>query len=241
MSIDWIHKLSPLLAGGWEITPTNRIKPKEAMVEMVKDLPWIYSNVLFDCTVWNKVFHVVVTEKRLVHSHCHNCIKVVGKPKTLHDLVVIEAIQSSMLFPCKCGIDRRDNTQDIYGAFWYNRGFDEARMRFRILRKRLNDEGLEHVPLIIKKACTEFENEMGPSSKWEKPTPEQLGLERDLDNVLDYEPQPPVRMPDLLTAHTHQLWIHWAFQHGDDTYLEFTNRERIHEPLVTYNPKGRNK
>ena len=236
MAQDWVHILKPLLDGGWEVTPNDKIKPITEI--MAKDMPWSYSNVLFDCTVWNKVFHVVVSNKKLVHSHCHDCIKIVAKPKTLRDLVKIELIQKDMLFPCKCGIDRRSNTQDIYGAFWYNRGFDEARMRFPLIRARMDKAGLKKVPLIIKRGCTEFENAIGPSDKWKPPTAEQIQLEEDLDSVLDYTSRPPTEIPTLIENHTHHLWTYWAFQHGDDTYLDFTNGVRIHEPLVTYDPEG---
>ena len=233
MSKDWITVLRPLLKNSWEVVD-GKVQPGKEILGT--DLPWIYAHVDFDCTVWNRIFHEVVSNKTQVHSHCHDCIKIVAKPKTLRDLVKIEMIQEDMLFPSKCGIDRRENTQDIYGAFWYNRGFDEARMRYKLIRERLDKEGLKKVKLIIKKACTEFENELGPTDKWKRPSKEQLQEEKDLDAVLNYHPTSPSLIPEIVKDRTHHIWIHWAFQHGDNTYLEFTNGVKIHEPLVTYPP-----
>jgi hypothetical protein len=234
MTKDWIVVLAPLLNSGWEVVD-GKIQPGKSVV--APELPWIYAHVDFDCTPWNRIYHEIVTGKTFVHSHCHDCIKVVAKPKTLRDLVKIEMIQADMLFPGKCGIDRRENTQDIYGAFWYNRGFDEARMRYKLIRKRMNKEGLKKVKLIIKKACTEFENELGPTDKWKRPDKAQLQDEKDMHSVLNFKPTPPSLIPEIVRDRTHHMWIHWAFQHGDNTYLDFTDGVKIYEPLVTYDPE----
>ena len=235
MAFDWIETLRPLHDSGWRLVD-GKFEPKDTIVAI--DLPWVFAHVDFDCTVWNKIFHEVVTQGSQVHSHCHDCIKIVAKPKTLKDLVTIEAIQQDMLFPCKCGIDRRDNTQATYAAFWYNRGFPEARFRYKEIRKRFDAEGLEHVEMIIKKGCTEFENRIGPSTDWPAPDEEQLEREKGLLNHIRYTPTPPTSIPELVENHTHHLWINWAFQHGDNTYLEFTDEVPIHEPLVTFDPEG---
>lgn len=235
MNQNWIEKLRPLLNAGWEIVD-DKIQPSKHAYQA--DLNWVFANVDFDCTKWNKIYHEVVTKETLVHSHCHDCIKIVAKPKTLKDLVAIESIQQDMLYPCKCGIDTRFNTQVIYGAFWYNRGFVEARARYGEIRKRFDEEGLKHVDLIIKKACTEFENRLGPTPDWERPTEEQLTEEKELDAVIRWDPKPPNNIPEFILHNTHELWVKWAFKHGDDTYLEFTDNKRVYEPLVTYDPEG---
>jgi hypothetical protein len=235
MTQDWITLLKPLQQGGWELVDG---KYQPAKTNVATDLPWIYAHVDFDCTLWNRVFHEVVANLTQVHSYCHDCIKVVAKPKTLRQLVRIEEIQSDMLFPGKCGIDRRENTQDIYGAFWYNRGFDEARMRYKLIRKQLDKAGMKSVKLIIKKACTEFENRLGPSNKWKRPNKVQMQLEEDMHERLRYNPTSPSMIPQIVKDRTHHLWVNWAFQHGDNTYLDFTDGVPIQEPLVTYNPEG---
>jgi hypothetical protein len=231
---DWIDKLQPLLNAGWEVED-GKLQPSK--IQIATDLNWIFQNVDFDCTLWNKLYHEIVTNKTKIHSHCHDCIKIVAKPKTLHDLAIIEMIQETMLYPCKCGIDTRPNTQVIYGAFWYNRGFTEARARYRKIKERFIEEGIEHVPLIIKKGCTEFENRLGDSTKWKRPTAEQLQEEKDLESVIRYTPMPPNNIPELIKHHTHHLWVKWAYQNGDNTYLEFTNGIPLYEPLVTFSPE----
>lgn len=233
---DWLSILKPLTDARWTWNPHGRIEAPQ--VALVPELNWIYQHVLFDCTEWNAIFHNIVAKKTMVHSHCHNCIKIVAKPKTLRQLVKIEAIQAKMLYPCKCGIDMRDNTSVIYGAFWYNRGFQEARDRYKHIRKMFNKNGLRSVPLIIKKACTEFENAMGPTDKWKPPTPEQLALEKDLVDHMDYLPTSPNCTKEAWIIRTHIKWVQWAYEHGDETYLDFTNGVPIHQPLVTYDPEG---
>jgi hypothetical protein len=229
---DTTRLLLPLLKQGWALKNTGKFTP--VSITMAVDLPWVYSNVEFDCTVWNAIFHNTVAQKRMVHSHCHNCIKIVAKPKTLRDLVKIETIQRSMLFPCKCGIDRRPHTHALYGAYWYNRGFEEAKFRYEILKERFEEDEISHIPLIIKKACTEFEMAMGPTDQWKPPTQEQLALEKRVEALLDWRPTPPTLIPDHIVTHTHHLWVAWAYQHGDETYKDFTNGEPLYPELVTY-------
>jgi len=91
-------------------------------------------------------------------------------------------------------------------------------------------EGLPKI--ILKRGCTEFEQNCGPSDKWES-TPDQEEYER-LSEDAFVQDFPNFRQSDHQIAQITQKWIHNAFRWGDLSYLKFTNNNRLFSPPVTY-------
>ncbi|KPK37048.1 MAG: hypothetical protein AMJ69_12720, partial [Gammaproteobacteria bacterium SG8_47] len=88
------------------------------------------------------------------------------------------------------------------------------------------------VPVILKRACTEFEHEVGPSDKWEV-TDEQRHIEALVDRWVVQDPMVQDQ-PDYLINRVHRRWVEFAYAAGDGTYAHFTNGEPIYPAYVTY-------
>lgn len=91
--------------------------------------------------------------------------------------------------------------------------------------------------VILKRGCTEFEQNVGPSDKWDESVDEDQ-LEQEYlwkdSFVLDF---PNMKQSDHQLAQVIQKWIHNAYQWGDQSYLQYTNFNRLYKPPVTYHDK----
>jgi hypothetical protein len=228
-------------SGGWYVDENNKIR--RAMVIPMQETPWRYFNVHFACVKWFDLFHHTLTQGTLVHSHCQSCFKVCVVPRALVELVAIEAFQDehSKADPnvhCKCGADIREFTNQLWLAVWYTRSLEEAQQRYAevhdFLTQVYGDKAPDHY---IKLACTEFERNVGPSDQYTV-TKAQLELEKKLDEALDFEPyEQSMAQPQLIIDRVHEMWVNWAFAHGDKTYLTLTNGVPLERPAVRY-PTG---
>lgn len=203
--------------------------------------PWHYIRHQhgFDCFTWHHVLFDIFSKPRVlgypfVPSGCHDCYKVVVRPQTLKQLFLLEKLQMACNWSCKCGIEVRDSVHGLYGGYFYNKGLEAGLKRFKDVRKAINEiEGLGwEVPVVLKRACTEFELECGPSDKWTI-TPEQLKIEEMVDQYLVKDDVIRTQ-PEHVVKHIHRKWIEFAYKHGDPTYLEFTNGTPLFRPPVTY-------
>jgi len=202
-------------------------------------LPWNYT-VLGgeDCFIWTNLMFDNMgarTSHQFVPEYCHGCYKVVARPKTVVQLFAIEKLQYELGRPAKCGIEVREYTPALYGAYWYNRGVEAGRECYKVVRAAIDEaDGLgPDVDVYLKHACTEMERKYGDSDKWEPPTKEQLHIEQTIKDHIVYDPTIQDQPPHFL-RHTHRRWIEWAFQHGDDTYKVFTGGKPLERPPVTY-------
>lgn len=203
--------------------------------------PWHYVKHRweFDCHTWHHIIFEFFGKKRLlgrpfVPSKCQECFKVVVRPQTLKQLFLLEKLQERLDRPCKCGVEVRDTVHGLYGGYFYCHGLEEGVARYREVRAAINAaEGLGwEVPVILKRACTEFELECGPSDKWTV-TPEQLKIEAMVDQFIVKDDVARVQ-PAHVVRHIHRKWIEFAWKHGDGTYAEFTNGRPLYPPPVTY-------
>lgn len=129
-----------------------------------------------NCTLWKTVIFNCISmqlppEKQFIPSGCLDCYKVVVRPQTYVQLFLLEDLMEKLQYPCKCGIETRETVRGLYGGYFYCRGVEEGRERYKQV-----DEVLSHdhnykiwsMPkLILKRACTEYEQYFGPSDKWE--------------------------------------------------------------------------
>ncbi len=121
--------------------------------------PWrhfVYDLERYQCQKWHYVFHNVFLgdgpQVSFVPSHCQDCYKVVVKPRTWPEFMWLNDVMEGMSRHSKCGIEKRFYVQGMYGAFFYNRGLEEAHKTLEIVR-----DCLKGAPIILKRACTEYE------------------------------------------------------------------------------------
>lgn len=204
------------------------------------DSPWhhVRMHPMLKCTLWHQIMFDVISlnlpsNQRFVPSNCHQCYKVVVRPKTLKQLFALLEMQKRLDLPSKCGIERRESVHGLYGGYFYNIGLEAGRECYKKIRGEVdNDQKLgRDITVLLKKACTEYEHEMGPSDKWQI-TEDQLAIEG-LAETLIAQNDVLQRQAEHIQRHIHLKWIEWAYAMGDPTYAEFTDGP-LYEPYVTY-------
>lgn len=232
------ERLVPLSTEGWPWQEDGRIQRLET--QPLAETPWIYQNMTFQCVKWHQIFFEMISDRTMVHSHCHDCFKVVIMPRSLEELVLLENMQASSGLECKCGIELREfvKRKRLYGGYFYNRGVEQGRERFKFVRdwaqhvfETQGDNPLldltypSPMPVILKRGCTEFEKAIGPSDQWEI-TDEQWALEEELDKKMDFEPFGEFPQHENLKEFVRVSWLRWAHHHGDMTYVKYTPEKK---------------
>ena len=165
---------------------------------------------------------------------------------TFKEVMKIEKLQLWMDTASKCGMDVRDYTPYIWGAYWYFSSKEEAQRSYNKIKGYLNLIN-DEIEVLVKRSCTEFEMKLGPSSEWDNLDIVWKEKESVLDEwVYRVEQQPPPQHK-LIKKNVRNRMMHWAHKHGDMTYKEFnrgndllhTVRKNVDQPMcpaVTYNP-----
>ena len=204
------------------------------------DTPWhhVRMHPMIKCTLWHQIMFDIVSrnlpaEQRFVPSSCQHCYKVVVRPRTLKQLFALLEMQKKMDLPSKCGIEKRESVHGLYGGYFYNLGLEAGRDCYKKVRVAVNDTpGLgPDVTVLLKRACTEYEHELGRSDKWEI-TDLQLQIEGLVETLMATN-DTMQRQPEHVQRYVHLKWIEWAYAMGDPTYAEFTDGP-LYEPYVTY-------
>jgi hypothetical protein len=172
--------------------------------------------------------------KAAVPQGCAACYKVRVAPRTLRELVALWSEIKRLDLVAKCGLDLANPySQGIYAGFFYCDGLEQARGVFRRLRAVLDGSAKlgPTVPMAIKRGCSEFEANCGPSDRYTF-RPEQAALEAYLKSRFR---MPPLR--ENTEAETFFAWIDTAYRIGDDTYLDFTKGKPFRPKRVTYDPR----
>jgi len=229
---------------------------------MASDAPWAYvkPGPTMNCMFWHHVLFRQVFNSQKVPIQCHNCWKVVLMPRDIEELFATYIMQREMGRPAKCGTEtERENTPRAYGAYFYNNSLQEGVECYQAVKKELErgkvyeqeilgcpirvqfGNGYEDkMPnLILKRGCTEFEQNCGPSDQWAWDD-EQVEMER---IAFDAFAQDIVhgRQGDNQLASLFQDWIHRAFKIGDEKYKLFTNGNPLFPPVVTYHDMPKKK
>lgn len=226
-----------LQAGGGELRVDGKVKINQAMAW---DSPWhhVRFHPMLDCGLWHGIMFDIIAlnlplADRFVPSKCQECYKVVVRPKTIKQLFALLNLQKRMDLPSKCGIEMRESVHGLYGGYFYNLGLDAGRGCYKKVRAEVNqDEHLgPEIGVVLKKACTEYEQICGPSDKW-KITLRQLEIESMVESLITKDDYRQIQ-PEHTTYYVHRKWIEWAYAMGDPTYAEFTDGP-LYEPYVTY-------
>jgi len=207
---------------------------------MAWDTPWHHVKHAFglDCHLWHQVMFDIVFarmgQQKWVPLNCQECWKVVVRPQSLKQLFGLLELQGALGRPSKCGIETRETVHGLYGGYFYNRSLDEGLDCFAIVREGVNKaKNLgENVPVILKRACTEFELRAGPADEWQV-TPQQAHVESVVDSVFTHD----IIMrsqPEWALSRVHTRWIQWAYAMADPTVFEYTNGKPLYPPYKTY-------
>ena len=210
------------------------------------DVPWhfVVQKGNLNCQLWSKVMFSVIFKnapvsltkgKTWVPTGCQGCYKVVARPKTIKQLFATVELQKRLGLHAKCGLEHRAHVFGLYGAYWYNRGLEQGKECYKIVRKAIDEDSLlgPDVDVILKRGCTEMEMAVGPSDKYEI-TQEQLMLENLVYECFNMDVVNRKQSP-MAVDYVHARWIEYAYQWGDETVFEFLDPNfPIYKPLVTY-------
>ena len=216
-----VSRLSKLCGKGWKWTHEGKLEFDHSRAGQKPNTPWIYHNSEFDCFPWFDIFWGLVTEKKAVHSRCQGCWKVVLVPRTLEELVKVNAWQETLSVPCKCGIEKRSYTPRLYGAYFYNYSVEQGRERYAEVRAWADENLGPDAEVLLKRGCTEMEMTCGPSDTYAV-SEDQAELEAQLNDILVYNPL-LVSQPDIIKQTIYWDWVVFAYEHGDETYKTFTD------------------
>lgn len=194
-----------------------------------KGTPWIFNKQINmgehkeeDCTQYQNYFSGPNGRLGFIHSHCHECWKVVVKPKTVKQLMQLCDLQEEINHPAKCGIELRPFVPRLYGGYFYNRSYDAGMECLKKIKRVVRERIDPSMPVMLKKGCTEFEIRFGPSDKWGI-NPDQIKFEEEFLKVYAKDGVKDMEMPDYLKSHIKTRWLNWAAQHYDQTYKDYTS------------------
>jgi len=203
--------------------------------------PWhhVAQDYFLDCNTWHRIMFDFFSRplpegQRFVPSPCQQCWKVVVRPKNLTGLFALLTIQGRLGRPSKCGMEIRPAVHGLYGGYFYNHSIEQGLECYNLIRDEVDaDINLgPDVVVLLKRACTEYEQVCGPSDQW-KVTNFQRAIETKINKVYVKDHTTRIQ-PDHAISFVHKSWIEWAYQNGDETYLKFTNGIPLYKPYVTY-------
>ena len=228
--LDVISKALPLLNSGSHYIRADG-KIATTIDRMAYDVPWAYvhHSPWRICSLWHSVYFPYF---KIIPSKCQQCWKVVARPQTVVELFELYEYQLGYQGGgCKCGIEERQTVDGNYGGYFYNDSMEQGAACLEKVQK-----DLPHIPFILKRACTEFEQEWGDSTQWEV-SQDQKDLEALLDSVFVQDEMKMAQTPHM-RAYVIRKWIHKAVMVGDKTYLRLTGGVPLVPKLIKYDGKG---
>lgn len=214
---------------------TGKIRPREKFLSDW-DTPWFHTKHLdgANCGLWHRF---MFDYYNFIPSGCMNCWKVVVRPQWLEDLFKLMEFQLELDKPSKCGVELRPNVYGVYGGYFYNRSKEEGQERYEEVVKGCEKYNINFLigkdgPIkpLLKRGCTEFEMEKGPSDQW-KQSPEDKLLEEIICKHTDIS---PLEQPRVNRVHVIRKWIEQAYSVGDPTVWMFNENQPYYKPYVTY-------
>jgi hypothetical protein len=135
------------------------------------------------------------------------CYKVVVIPESLAQVHKIAEWQDGLSVACKVGAERRPYTQRVWGAYFYCRGVEEGKERYKMVREWVDENLGKDIKVFLKRACTEFEQNLGESDKF-KMLPDQELIEAEGETIFDYETGIGSQA-DPIKHHVWDIWDDW--------------------------------
>ena len=199
------------------------------------DPNWIYTNPNPDLLCME--YHAIVKGFGFIPKKCLDCYKVVVTPRSFHELMLLYELELEMVEEnprcwCKCGTEERPFVPRNYGGYFYTRGIDGGRARYKTVREKVSEKINPKVSVILKRYCTEFELRFGESDKYQQP--------EGAKEIEDYFWQNvdimtgARKQPEFVIQHTIQNWMEFAWARGDMTVVLYNNNQPLFPPPVTY-------
>lgn len=239
VQLDVIERMgSALTSAGWYIDVETQKYSCKGRVFHAPDKPWIYVNPVAGAAC--NVYQTIVDTCRFIPTPCLNCWKIVVKPRTLFELFKLYEFQVNFTKDCigvdrfcKCGIETRAYVPQNYGGYFYTDSKAQGLRRYAEVREAV-DKINPHIPVVLKRYCTEFELNLGPSDQYEW-VPGTEALESAIFNAVDIKSiGKPTLQPDYLKAHVMRKWIEFAWDRADQTAIMFNDNQPLFPPVVTY-------
>ena len=186
------------------------------------------------CKFLNGFLFKRIYQQAAVPKGCEPCYKVKAMPRTLRELVAVYEIAKEIECLSKCGIDfYNPHSQSIYAGYFYVKGLDAARALFPAVRKAVNENPKlgAAVPIVIKRGCSNYEAALGPSDTYTF-QPELSEVEAYLKSRY----RPVISEDNQLASTLYGKWVPFAYQIGDNTYLDFTNGKPLYPKSLSYAP-----
>lgn len=195
--------------------------------------PWIHRGGAptpeRNCVLFQGVF---LYYTKLIPRKCQECWKVVARPRTVRELFQLSELQKTSNRSCKAGIEKRSTVHGNYGAYWYNDTIQEGEECRRYV-KSLVSQISPDISVFLKRGCTEFEHKYGKSNDWGVSV-EDAEIEKLITDNIVIENNGFVGQPGYLKDHVRRKWVEFAYERGDETYLEYTGGKPIYPDYVKY-------
>jgi hypothetical protein len=252
-SFNIIKMFQPLLETSHYIHPvTKKITQKTVGLDWTRN--WIFTNP--NPKMFCNLYQAIFNHANMVPSRCRECYKVVVKIPTIVALMRVWQFQQDFTKDlygrdrfCKCGIEERPWVHYQYGAYFYNQGIEQGKLRHAQVMRELKDvfgkDRVSDTPgavrdgkleVILKRYCTEFEMNLGPSDKYEVPAG-GLELEKKIMDAWDISKCNPGQ-PDYVIEHVLDNWMRFAWDRGDSSVMQFNDGKPLFPVVVTYHEQG---
>jgi hypothetical protein len=223
--------LQRIQAGAFKIATDHKI---HLDASIVPERPWLthLADPERKCGKWHEVYFRYYS---IIPKGCRNCWKIMFKPDTVTEVFQLRDLQRSMSISSKCGVETRGFTgnKSGYAGFWYvplDAGLKGAREMHSLIDTKIQARFRRESKRVVnlKRGCTEMENytfrflNVG-SNKWDEiATKMNMDAKEMLLDTIFVDPEIIDTVPTFCDVHTEQLFLDFAYENGDLTYLEHT-------------------
>ena len=205
---------------------------------MSYDANWLFfghNTASRDCFTWHSVMFNCFDG--FVPEYCRlRCYKVVVKVRNFYEAMKFREVMigapylEAQLVPIqgKVGKDERAYSRGAFNGYIYADGLEDALGKYKLVR-RLVDKGIEdghHIDIIIKRTCTEFELQHGPTDApyWQQFSEEERVFQSHLEDIYAGLKHSSVQ-PDWLQNKIISDMVEWANMINDDSWLKYFDCE----------------
>lgn len=205
--------------------------------------PWYFirHGLNRDCLKWHDLYF---DHFQIIPAACMQCWKVVIYPnedpglQRVTDLFKMRDFLILSQMPSKCGIDVRRFTPHRYAGFIYGDSVEQGLEHHKFVDEAIRDT-IPDAKVILKRACTEFEQKHPDSSKWLL-TEQQLEIEHRLEDLFDRTTVPSAdSQGDFHQSQVLKTWIEYAHGIGDTSWREALINEGYEDPGEHLFPSAR--
>lgn len=219
--------------------PGRHISPEDGKIHKNRAIDtgggWIYVNPNPEMLCME--YQLLVKAFGFIPQRCLECYKVVVMPRSFHELMLLLELEENVSREnskvwCKCGIEQRDFVPRNYGGYFYCKGLEVGKSRYKTVRKLIDENISPGTNVILKRYCTEFELMFGPSDRYQQPEGAKETEKRYWDNA-DVAAS-ALKQPPWVRDNVIQNWMMFAWGRGDKTVTFYNDGKPLFSPYVTY-------